>query len=124
MTKVHQIRQEFDESFKDVVFWFAKTGYSKRATAQILGINRDWFRTLISRHAPDAPWKPVKERRDDCKPRNKKHKYSDEYLLSLLREFPGLSIRKFNRVSPVSADIYFDRFSGYTFAKQLAEMKG
>ena len=134
MTKVHQIRREFGEPFRDVVAGFAAMGYSIRATAEILEVNLSYFRKyLLPRYAPDAPWKAQKDMRDECKPRPshggwpkgkkriKPQKYTDEYLLSLVRKHWDLSYGTFEALAPVSASTVSRRFGSWGNARRLAE---
>lgn len=137
MTKVHQIRREFGEPFRDVVTGFASMGYSRRATAEILEINLSYFRTcLLPRYAPGAPWKERRDLRDECKPRpssggwpkgtkrgmsqRRPRRYSDEYLLSLLRAHQDLTYQTFEGLAPVSSSTIARRFGGWRKAKMMA----
>lgn len=134
MTKVQQIRKEFNEPFRDVVAGFAQMGYSRRATAQILGINTSYFRQLIGYYAPDAQWKKQVDMRDECKPRpskgkggwpkgkkrNKPQKYSNDYLLSLVIKHWDLTYGEFEVLAPVSASTISRRFGTWRNARRLA----
>jgi len=134
MTKVQQVRKEFNEPFRDVIAGFAEMGYSRKATAQILEINTSYFRQLIGYYAPDAPWKRQAEMREECKPRpskgkggwpkgkkrNKPQKYSDDYLLSLVRKHWDLPYRIFELLAPVSASTISRRFGTWNNARKLA----
>lgn len=133
MTKVHQIRREFGEPFRDVVTGFASMGYSRRATAEILEINLSYFRTcLLPRHAPGAPWKERRDLRDECKPRpssggwpkgkkrDKPVRYSDEYLLALIRRHHDLTYHQFGNLAPVAASTIARRFGTWNKAREKA----
>lgn len=141
MTKVHQIRREFGEPFRDVVAGFAAMGYSIRATAEILEVNLSYFRKyLLPRYAPDAPWKMQKDMRDECKPRpshggwpkgkkrgisqRKPQRYSDDYLLSLLCAHQDLTYQTFEGLAPVSSSTIVRRFGGWSKARMMAAAGG
>jgi len=49
MSKLIQIRKEFGEPFTEVVRGFAAMGYSRRATAQAIGIGWGHFHRTLSR---------------------------------------------------------------------------
>lgn len=130
MTKVAQVRKEFGEPFRDVVNGFALMGYSKAATAEILEISRDYFtKHLLPVYAPDAPWKPQKDMRPECKPRgkgwpkgkprNKPQKYTDEELLALVAKYPSFTEFR-DKAEPNMGTIY-NRFGSWRRSKKLAE---
>ena len=132
MTKVHQVRRKFHEPFRDVVKGFAEMGYSRRATAEILEINLSYFRQLCTRFDLHKYFKPQSEMRPECrsrsskggwpkgKPRNVPRKYSDEYLLSLLRKHPDLTYYQFEHLAPVSASTIQRRFGGWSRAREIS----
>lgn len=138
MTKVQQIRREFNEPFRDVVAGFALMGYSRRSTAEILEINRDYFfKTLLPLYAPDAPWKSRKDMRDDCKrkqgggwPKGAKRPkaVSDHELLAILRLYPETigpdkyDYQRAARNHPWSST-FIRRFGSWTNAKMLAHTR-
>lgn len=99
MTKIHQVRVEFGETFKDVVKGFAEMGYSRRATAEILEFNLSYFRQLCTRFDLHRYFKPQKDMRPECRAHGKgwltgkkrpfkPRKYSDEFLLEGVRKHP------------------------------------
>lgn len=133
MTKVQSVRREFGEPFRDVVAGFAQMGYSRRAVAEILEINYSYLRTaLLPRYAPDAPWKAQADMRDECKPkpshggwpkgkkRDKPVRYSDEYLLAMIRRHQDLTYQQFGNLAPVAASTIARRFGTWNKAKMLA----
>jgi hypothetical protein len=100
-TKIHAIRKEFGEPFRDVVRGFAQMGYSQRATAEILEFNRSYFRQLCARFDLLRHFKKQRDMRDECKPyggagpgwtKGKKrvphHKFSIEFMLGEARKHP------------------------------------
>jgi len=131
LTKVHAIRKEFDEPFKDVIHWFARMGYSKKMTSEILEINRDYFwRTLLPRYAPNAEWKPQVDMKSDCKPhgkgwpkgkeRLKPQKYSDQELLSEVLKYD--TAERFDNMAIPSVSTVIKRFGSWNRAKRLAKI--
>ncbi len=119
-TKMHQVRQEFDEPFRDVVAGFAIMGYSRRATAEILDFNLSYFRELCTRFHLHRHFKPQRDMRPECKSRgnggwpkgkkrpNANRRYSDAYLLELLRKYPRYG--DFLARAPVAASTVIRRF--------------
>ncbi len=129
-TKLKAIRQEFGEPFRDVVHGFAVMGYSKRATSEILGWHRQTFLTYCQRYAPDAPWKPQRDQRRECrgqgkgwpkgKRREKPLKYTDGELLAILRKYPDLTYCQFSNLAPVAASTIARRFGTWNRARELS----
>lgn len=129
------MRAEFGEPFRDVIAGFAIMGYSRRATAEVLEINRDYFfKFLLPRYAPNAPWKPRKDMRDDCKskqgggwPKGKQRvkPISDEDLLGILRGYPkAIGPGKYDYQRAANnhpwASTFIRRFGSWREAKRLA----
>jgi len=68
MGKLLEIRKEFGEPFVDVVKGFAEMGYSKTATAKILGIANRYFRDVCRRFDLNKFFpKTASERRRECR---------------------------------------------------------
>src|SRR5690242_16404655 len=99
MSKMLEVRREFGEPFADVVRGFAEMGYSRTATAQALGFNLPYFRTLLTRFDLHRHFKPQREQRPECRGKGTKkpgmmvggrvrnggkRKYTDEHLLQLV----------------------------------------
>lgn len=132
MTKIIRIRREFGEPFREVVKGFAEMGYSRRATAEILDINLSYFRQLCTRFDLHRHFKPQREMRPECrshgggkgwlkgKARYVPRKYTDEYLLGLLRKYPDLTYCQFENLAPVSASTIQRRFGGWNKARRQA----
>lgn len=133
MTKVQQVRREFGESFREVVEGFAVMGYSRRATAAILEINLSHFRQLCDRFNLHQHFRAQKDMRPECrgggagwpkgKKRDKPLRYSDEYLLSLMRRHDDLTFQTFEGLAPVSASTVQRRFGSWNNARRLAEAR-
>jgi hypothetical protein len=132
MTKVHQVRKEFKEPFRDVVKGFAKMGYSRRATAEFVGITSSWFDQLCERFDLKRHFRPRSEYLPVCKPRGghtkgktirQPQRYSDWYLLSVLRGYSDrISPARFNQIQggKPCADTYVKRFGSWRRARMLA----
>ena len=130
MSKMHQVRKEFKEPFRDVVQGMAVMGYSPKATAQILEVNPSWFDKLCERFDLKKHFRDRKHYNSTCKPpgppkgtwMNQPQKYSDWYLLSVLRGYSaGISSIRFNqRQKTPCADTYVKRFGSWRKAKSLA----
>jgi len=121
MTKVHQVRREFGEPFRDVVRGFAVMGYSRAATANILHFNLSYFRQLCTRFNLHQYFKPQREMRPECRgvgttrkgwPKGKKRpfraRYTNEYLLGLVARYPIYG--DFMSWAPVAASTVTRRF--------------
>lgn len=131
MTKVHQVRREFGEPFRDVVAGLAAMRYSKRATAQALSINPSYFIKLCERYKVIDKF-PIKRKdyNEMCKPpghpKGKKihqpQRYTDAELLKILSGY-SLHITKhrydYLQQKPCS-DTIFRRFGSWRKAKRLA----
>jgi len=129
MLKVMQIRKEFNEPFKDVISGFAEMGYSKRATAEILEIDRGYFyKCLLPRYAPDVTWKKQIDMRPECrakgkgwpkgKSRNNQKKYTDEDLLMVVAKYE--TVEKFDNKAIPSASTVIKRFGSWNKARRMA----
>jgi hypothetical protein len=129
-TKVHQIRREFDEPFRDVVAGFAQMGYSRRATAEILEINRSYFvQHLLPRYANDVTWRPQREMRKECRPpgrgwpkgvpQKRRPRYSDEELLRLVAKCD--TANQFTGFTGIWSSTVVHRFGSWSKAKTLAK---
>lgn len=104
MGKLLEIRKEFGEPFVDVVKGFAEMGYSKTATAKILGIANRYFRDVCRRFDLNKFFpKTASERRRECrgggigwpkgKPRETSHnKITDTEILAEVAAFPNLRL--------------------------------
>jgi hypothetical protein len=104
MTKVQMVRKEYGEKFSDVVAGYARMGYSRTFTANLLDINLSYFRMLCSRFDLHKHFRKQRDMLPESRgvgvpktgggwPRGKerpyKPRYSDEYLFSLVRKWPG-----------------------------------
>ena len=130
-TKVHQVRREFGEPFRDVVAGFAQMGYSRRATAEILEINRSYFcQHLLPRYAQGATWRPQREMRKECRPKgrgwpkgvpkgSKPRRYSDEELLRLVAKCD--TANQFTGFTGIWSSTVRRRFGSWSKAKTLAK---
>lgn len=126
MTKVHLVRKEYDEPFRDVVSGFASMGYSKTFTAKTLGINRSYFRSLLDRYAPKVQWPKQRDMVEGCKgqgkgwekgrPRGFRH--SDKELLELVRKHKTAA--NLRRNSSVSDSTIRSRFGTWKEALRMA----
>lgn len=128
MNKLMAVRKEFGEPFTDVVRGFAALGYSRRATAEILGFNRSYFIELLSRFDLHKNFLPQSEMRRECKgggkgwPKGLRRPrgvmYSDERLLSEVQRFPSYSLAKC--MSDIDTSTIQKRFGTWTRARELA----
>ncbi|HOD97371.1 MAG TPA: hypothetical protein PLT63_01215 [Syntrophales bacterium] len=132
MTKMHQVRKEFGEPFRDVVKGFAIMGYSRKATAEFVEITDSWFNELCERFDLRKHFR--RQRKDFvsvCKPPGhpkgktirQPQRYSDEYLLAVLRGYSKrISQVRFNQLQGgrPCADTYLKRFGSWRKARELA----
>jgi hypothetical protein len=101
MTKILQVRKEYQESFSKVVYDYAQMGYSRRFTATLLGFNLSYFRQLCSRFDLHKYFKHQSNMVNDCKPKGKgwikgrsrdaRYTYSNDDILSRVKQFPTYS---------------------------------
>jgi len=118
MTKIYTVRYEFKESFHDVVKGLATIGYSRRAVADVLNFNLSYFREVCTRFNLHQYFKPQCDMLPECRshgkgwPKGKKQvrkpRYTDEYLLSVVKQYPGYS--DFMSCAPVSISTVTRRF--------------
>jgi hypothetical protein len=119
MTKVQQVRKEFDEPFRDVVKGFAEMGYSRSFTAKVLEINLSYFRQLCTRFDLHQYFKPQSEMLLECKPKGKgwpkgkkqkrREKYSNNQLLYAVKKYPFYD--QFILSAPMAASTVKRRFN-------------
>jgi hypothetical protein len=119
MTKVQQVRKEFDEPFRDVVKGFAEMGYSRSFTAKVLEINLSYFRQLCTRFDLHQYFKPQSEMLLECKPKGKgwpkgkkrkrREKYSNNQLLYAVKKYPFYD--EFILSAPMAASTVKRRFN-------------
>ena len=129
MIKTAQVLREYQEPFVDVVRGFARMGYSRKATAQAIDISPSWFDELCRRYGLREKFNREKYL-SICKPPghpkgkhiNQPKRYSDWYLLSVLRGYsPRISPERFNQLQgKPCADTYSRRFGSWTRARRLA----
>jgi len=127
VTKIQEIRREYNEPFRDVVAGFAMMQYSKRCTAMALGIVPSYFDVYLKRYAPDVKFPLRKDLNESCVPkgrgwpkgkkRNKPVKYPDELLLSLVRQYK--TCREFGK-SGIHYTTVIKRFGSWKKAKNYA----
>jgi hypothetical protein len=132
MNKLLAIRLEYGEPFVDVVQGFAKMGYSRRATADVLGVNLSYFRALCKRFDLHKHFLPQAQMRQECRggvrmggngwPKGKARprgvRYSDEQLLEEVRRIPDYSC--FRTMASVDASTVQNRFGTFARARSLA----
>ena len=119
MTKLQAIREEFDEPFRDVVKGFARMGYSRRATREILEIkSKRYFAVVCKAFGLEDCWRPIAEL-CSTKGRPRPRKYTDEELFAYVRQYPDLP--KFKALSPVDHGTIYNRFRGYSW-REIVEM--
>lgn len=132
MSKMVEIRREFQEPFVDVVKGFAAMRYSKRATAQILGFNLPYFRTILTRFDLHQYFVPQAEQLPECRgggsqagtesakrPNNRRPRaYSDEYLLRLVAKHPRAN--DFQSSTMIYLSTVRRRFGSWRKARELA----
>jgi hypothetical protein len=129
MTKIQQIRKEYGETFCNVVKGYAEMGYSRALTAQILGIDRGYFRKLLNRHNLQSHFKPRMEMMPCCRgvghpghtERNRntaKRRVDDHVLLSWVEKCR--TVREFNAKSPHHFSTVRERWGSWTEAKRQA----
>jgi len=92
--KIPAIEAEFNEPFEECVKGFALMGYSIRATASAMDISPSLLSALCKTRNLRHYFKPQRELNDSCRggtPKGTNHRqnYSDEYLLSLVRQHPN-----------------------------------
>ena len=129
MTKIHAIRAEFQEPFRDVVKGFALMHYSRRATAETLGINNSYFYQIctrfdLHRYFVPANYLPI------CKPPGHKkgkqirqpQRYTDEELLAALRQYSQrITMKHYDTIQQKPcADTIIRRFGTWKKAKKIA----
>jgi len=137
MSKALEIRKEFERPFAEVIRQFAIDGYSKRATAEILEINRSYFLKLIARYAPDATWKYHGNLRRECRSYGmdyrhdghgfqpghvyKTNKYTDSELLAEVSKYATYA--QYRNNSKIAWTTVYRRFNcqGWNGIKKLAE---
>lgn len=129
MNKLMAVRKEFGEPFVDVVKGFAELGYSRSATAEILGFNLSYFRQLLTRFDLHKCFPEQANMRRECKSgggagwpkgvnRPRAPRYTDEHLLAEVRRLPQYSFaRCMGDVDPKTIQ---NRFGSWTRARQLA----
>lgn len=131
MTKVQQIRKEFNEPFRDVVAGFADMGYSRKMTARVLEVNPSWFDQLCERFDLKKHFRSRKEYISICKPpgrpkgksvKRPRQAYSDRQLLAILRRHDEkVSAVDFTKIQKKPcANTYLHRFGSWSKAKMLA----
>lgn len=129
MNKLMAVRKEFGEPFVDVVRGFASMGYSRTATAEILGFNLSYFRQLLTRFDLHQHFLPQAAMRKECKGKGKGWPkglsrprgtiYSDERLLEEVRRLSSYSLARC--VGDVNVSTIQNRFGSWARARQLAQ---
>jgi len=111
-TKIQSIRKEFGKPFRDVIRDYADEGYSCHRTAILLGMNDNTLRNYCTQFDLHKYWKPVSERRPECRGvgTEKKRKYTDNELLVFVRNYPTL--KQFMASAPVAPGTIYYRFPG------------
>ena len=133
ITVLQKIRKEYNEPFQETVKGYAVMGYSRKATAGILGLCKSYFYSLCKTYNLDQYFKKGKDLNSSCKPTgrpkgrpdNRPKRYSNEYLLSILRGYsPNISPIRYNQLQcKPSCDTIIRRFGSWKKAKQLAHRK-
>lgn len=128
MNKLMAVRKEFGEPFVDVVRGFAELGYSRSATAEILGFNLSYFRHLLTRFDLHKCFPEQANMRRECKPQGKGWPkglkrprgkiYTDDHLLAEVRRLPEYSFARC--MGNVDVSTIQNRFGSWTRARQLA----
>ena len=130
MNKLRQTAKEYDEPFVDVVKGYAEMGYSRRATAQILGYNLPYFRQLCARFNLHRHFKLQKDMRRECrkttgaggwpkgKKRNRPPKYSDKDILAQVRIYNDRNL--FMAMADIHIVTVTRRFGSFAKALKLA----
>jgi hypothetical protein len=126
MNKLLEIRKEYDEPFVEVVKGYAEMGYSRAATARVLGFDPANFHRVCTRFQLHPYFKPRVELRDDCTPkgkgwvkgkkRNRGNQYTEAELLAEVQRWPTTTL--FMRHSLISLSTIIRRFG--TFKKARA----
>ena len=131
MTKIQEIRKEYGEPFREVVRGYARMGYSKTATAQVLEISLSYFRQLLTRFDLHRFFDPSTYN-DSCKSygygsgkgwpkgvsRDSPVLYSDQYLLARVSMLKVSWI--FDQFAPPYSSTVRRRFGSWNRAKELA----
>ncbi|MFA5323347.1 MAG: hypothetical protein WC373_11810 [Smithella sp.] len=117
------VEEEFDEPFADVVKGFADFGYSMKFTAGLLGYHEEGFRQLVHKEGWRHYFKAQRDMVPECRSGNRKGMekpkiHTDEYLLSLVRQYPRYT--DFITYSPVAKSTIWTRFGGLAEARKLA----
>ena len=136
MSKMIAVRKEFGESFPDVVRGFGAMGYSKRATAEVLGFNLSYFRQLLTRFNLHIHFVLQPQQRAECRsggciagsesakrPGNGRPlSYSDDELLAMVGRCR--SSRDFEASTLIYRTTVSRRFGSWGKAKELAVERG
>lgn len=129
MNKLRQTAKEYGEPFIDVVKGYAEMGYSRRATAEILGYNLSYFRQLCLRFNLHRHFKKQKDMRRECRrtsgggwPKGKKRprppKYSDKDILAQVRIYNDRNL--FMAMADIHIVTVTRRFGSFAKALKLA----
>jgi len=130
--KIIAIEAEFEEPFADSVKGFALMGYSRKAASEALEIDDSYFHVLCTRFNLHKYFRERKDYLRICKPpggpgwpkgkpKPQQQKYSDEYLLELVAQYPRYN--EFDRCAPVHVNTVKGRFGTFAAAKRLAKAK-